>query len=71
MSETEILSFFLKAIRQKLNQSQFEFALNCGISIEALSLYERKKCSPTLDTLGKIAAYLGMDVVDMLKSIDS
>lgn len=70
MNEATILSSFLKRTRQNLNQSQFEFASNCGISTEALSMYEREKCSPKLDTLGKIASYLGIDVADMLTNLN-
>ena len=68
MSEAEILSSFLKTTREKLKMSQFEFASNCGISVESLSLYERESCSPSIDTLGKIAAYLHITVSDMLNT---
>lgn len=68
MPETEILSENIRKIRKFLKQNQFEFAENCGISVETLSLIERKKADPQLSTIQKIAAYtdtLVSDLVDL------
>lgn len=67
MEEQSILSKKLKSIREEMNESQMEFAYNCGISTETLSLIEREKVNPNLDTLQKIAAYLGITVSELLK----
>ena len=67
MTELEILSEKIKIIRKELHQSQMEFALNCGISTETISLIERKKVCPSLDTIQKIASYLGVTVSELLK----
>lgn len=69
MDEQSILSKKLKSIREEMNESQMEFAYNCGISTETLSLIEREKVNPNLDTLQKIAAYLGITVSELLKEI--
>lgn len=69
MEEQSILSKKLKSIREEMNESQMEFAYNCGISTETFSLIEREKVNPNLDTLQKIAAYLGITVSELLKEI--
>ncbi len=66
MEELTILSQKLKSIRKELHQSQMEFAFNCGVSTETISLIERKKASPNLDTVQKIASYLGITVSELL-----
>ena len=66
MSENEILAWSLKKIRKELGESQIDFAANCGISVEELSLLERGRSDPKMSTLQKIAAYLGKSVSDLL-----
>lgn len=66
MPELEALSKHVKKFRTEYNESQEEFAENCGISTETLSLIEREKGNPTLETLQKIAAYTGITVANML-----
>ncbi len=66
MSEIEILSFNLKKIRRELDESQIDFAANCGISVEELSLLERGRSDPKMSTLQKIAAYTGKTVSELL-----
>ena len=66
MSEVEILSFNIKKIRKEFCESQFDFAANCGISVEELSLLERGRSDPKMSTLQKIAAYIGKTVSELL-----
>lgn len=66
MPELAVLSKHVKEYRDKCNESQEDFAENCGISKETLGLIERAKGNPTLETLQKIAAYTGTTVADML-----
>ena len=66
MPEFDYLSDNLKRIRLKLKESQIDFAANCGISTEILSLMERKLTDPKLSTLQKIAAYTDMTVSELL-----
>ena len=66
MPEKHALAEHLKAIRKALGQSQIEFSANCGISVESLSLMERGLENPKLETLQKIAAYLGITVAQLL-----
>ena len=56
----------IRAARKKLRQSQAEFAFNCDISVETLSLIEREETDPRLSTIQKIAAYLGTTVRELL-----
>ncbi len=67
MPEIDALSYNLKKIRKAMNISQMDFAAECGISTEILSLLERGKTDPRLSTLQKIAAYVNCDVTDLLK----
>lgn len=68
MKEIIVLSRNLKEIRHLLGESQVDFAVHCGISIEILSLLERQKTDPKLSTLSKIAAYTGLTVSELLDS---
>jgi len=67
MPENEALSFNIKQIRKEMNQSQMEFAAECGISMETLSLIERQLTDPKLSTIQKIAAYADKDVPELLR----
>ena len=68
MPECEALSKNVKEIRKKMNLSQMEFAAECGISTEILSLIERQKTDPKLRTIQKIAAYTDVNVYELLKT---
>ena len=47
-----------------------DFAANCGISVEELSLLERNRADPKLSTLQKIAAYIGEPVAYLITDVD-
>ena len=49
--DNKILASNIKRCRTKLKESQFDFAENCGISVEILSLIERGIANPKLSTL--------------------
>ncbi len=66
MPETVILSNNIKRFRKEMQQSQMDFAADCGISTEILSLIERVKTDPKLSTMQKIAAYKGITVAELL-----
>ena len=66
MPECIILSENLKRIRKIMDISQIEFAAECGISTETLSLLEREQTDPKLSTIQKIAAYVGCEVTELL-----
>ena len=67
LEENEILATNIKKFRSELKESQFDFAENCGISVEILSLIERGIANPKLSTLQKISAYIGCTVADLFK----
>lgn len=48
--DNKILASNIKRCRTKLKESQFDFAENCGISVEILSLIERGIANPKLST---------------------
>ena len=66
MPETKILAENLKKIRKNMKKSQMEFAAECGISTEILSLIEREKTDPKLSTIQKIAAYTDYTVAELV-----
>ncbi|MBP3480402.1 MAG: helix-turn-helix transcriptional regulator [Clostridia bacterium] len=66
MDDMTLLAKKIRAARKKLRQSQTEFAFNCDISVETLSLIEREETDPRLSTIQKIAAYLGTTVRELL-----
>ena len=67
MPEHETLSKNLQYFREIMRQSQEEFAAGCGISVETLSLLERKKGDPRLSTIQKIAAYVDCTPADLIQ----
>ena len=64
MPEREALAKYLKEYRKIYNETHI------GISVEELSLLERLKGNPNLNTLQKIAAYTGDTVSDLLQVED-
>lgn len=66
MPELDTLARRIKAYRTKFGKTQFDLALDIGISIEELSLIERKLTDPKMSTLQKIAAYMGVTVSELL-----
>ena len=66
MPEHMALANYTLAQRHEKKESQFEFASNCGISPDTLSMIEQGKANPRLDTIQKIAAYTGDTVAEIL-----
>ena len=67
MPEHAALANYTLSQRHEKKESQFEFANNCGISQDTLSMIEQGKANPRLDTIQKIAAYTGDTVSQILK----
>lgn len=57
----------VKAYRVNLKKTQFEIADEMGISLDELSLIEREKANPSLGTMQKIAAHMGITVSELLE----
>lgn len=66
MPEISVLSKRVIEYRKNLGKPQSEMAEEIGISTEELSLIERKLANPTLDTLQKISAHMGITVSELL-----
>lgn len=67
MPEINALAKRVKAYRESLKKPQFEFSGEIGINADELSLIEREKANPSLGTLQKIAAYMGITVSALLE----
>lgn len=67
MPEINALAKRVKAYRESLKKTQFEFSGEIGINADELSLIEREKANPSLGTLQKIAAYMGITVSALLE----
>ena len=67
MPERSYLAKYIKEYRKKNKLSQFEFGEECGIHSDTISLIEREQENLKLETLQKLAAYIGCTVADMLQ----
>ena len=67
MPEFEALAHNLKLIRKVKQINQEDFAAECGISVETLSLLECEKVDFRMTTLQKIAAYVGCETPELIK----
>ena len=59
MPENSVISKNIKAYRKEHGESQEDFAANCGLSTDSISLIEREKTDPMLSSLKSISAYMG------------
>lgn len=57
----------LKELRKNAGLTQLELANKVGMSISAISLYEKGVRTPSVDVLFKLAEILGVSVEDVLK----
>ena len=64
----DIIAKKLKDYRDKHNINQFEFAEECGISRETLSLIERCRTNLTLDTLDLLAVRMNLTISELLSN---
>ncbi len=67
MEEREIIAQRIKEYRVKENLNQYEFAEECGISRNLLSLIERKNDNITLDTLMLLSSRMGTTLPQLLR----
>lgn len=62
MNEVENLGERIKTLRLLLKETQEEFAEHCDISSETVSLLERGRFSPRLETLKKITEHTHLTI---------
>lgn len=67
LPEKKILAECVFEYRTKMEESQESFAEGCNMSTDMISLIERGKTNPSLQTLSKISRHIGISVSDMLK----
>lgn len=60
----------IRKTRLEMGENQFDFAANCGISVETLSDLECGRANPTLKTLNAISEHCGKPVCWLLKIED-
>ena len=68
MPEFMTLANNLKVIRKEMRETQETFAGHCDMSVEELSLLERRKSDPKLSTLQKVSSYTNLTVSELLDS---
>lgn len=66
MPEFEKVADRIRKLRRKLKINQADFAYNCGLSTETISLIEREETDIKLSTLQKIASYTGLSVSELV-----
>ena len=66
IDQKKILAENLKAFRLAHNMCQNEFAEECGISKDTLSLLERGKLNTTIDTLDLLAVRMNTNISTLL-----
>ncbi|MBE7035395.1 MAG: helix-turn-helix transcriptional regulator [Ruminococcaceae bacterium] len=66
MQEIQNLAACILHYRRSFHESQAMFAERCGLSVEIVSLLERKLANPSLGLLVKISKHLGISVSAML-----
>lgn len=65
--ERELLAIRLKDFREEENLNQFDFAEDCGISKETISLIEREQANVRLDTVQLLACRMGITVSELFQ----
>jgi DNA-binding XRE family transcriptional regulator len=61
-----VLSANLKTLRQEKGVAQERLGLESGVDRTLISKIERQIANPSIEILSKIAAYLGVSVVELL-----
>lgn len=65
--ERELLASKIKDFRQQENLNQFDFAEDCGISKDTISLIERENANVRLDTVQLLASRMGITVSELFQ----
>lgn len=58
----------VKEVREKKNYTLRQLSIISGVSKSTINKIENGRCSPTLDTLEKIAIGLNVHIVDLFES---
>ena len=65
--ERELLATKLKDFRHQEKLNQFDFAKDCGISKDTISLIERENANVRLDTVQLLACRMGITVSELFQ----
>ncbi len=65
--ERELLAIKIRTFREQENINQFNFAEDCGISKETISLIEREQTNVRLDTVQLLASRMGITVSELFQ----
>lgn len=55
----------IKLHRLRKGMSQFQLAIEVGLSKDYIGLIERGKCNPTIEIFAKICNFLDMDIIEL------
>ena len=67
MTELKSIAEKTRQLRKERGESQLVFAGYCDISVEEISLIERRRADPRLSTLRKIAEHVGRTVSELVQ----
>lgn len=67
MTELKSIAEKMRQLRKERGESQLVFAGYCDISVEEISLIERRRADPRLSTLRKIAEHVGKTVSELVR----
>ena len=67
MTELKSIAERTRQLRKERGESQLIFAEGCNISVEEVSLIERRRADPRLSTLRKIAEHTGHTVAELVR----
>lgn len=62
MEEMVMLAECVAFYRHHMKESQEVFAEGCGLSAEMISLIERRKTNPSLETVVRISRHIGIPI---------
>jgi transcriptional regulator with XRE-family HTH domain len=63
----EILALRLRQVRNEHNWTQEELADRVGLSVRYIGQIERRRASPTVNVLGRIADTFGIEAGELLR----
>jgi transcriptional regulator with XRE-family HTH domain len=73
-TETQLLDAFATALRKRrlaLNLSQEEMAAQAGVSMRYISLLESRRHQPSLKTIQKLCAVMGMTMAAFIAEVEA
>ncbi len=67
VKEMAMLAECVAFYRHQMKESQEVFAEGCGLSAEMISLIERRKTNPSIETVVRISRHIGIPIWEMFQ----